>query len=199
MRYLILVLLLTMAGSAQTKWPATPKDFTLDDIPGAKDDSMSLDMVFKCTKLSGIINEHEDLSEVKQDVLEALPEAAQRCFASTVYVEPKYVDLETRIIGIMVDARFEIDKRNYAALANQYRELAAKYKELLEVGMRLSDDLSRADEKLRKQGSSNNALSLYLALPKYSPPPIPIYQPVVPVNVHCTSRKIGDSTYTDCN
>lgn len=76
------------------------------------------------------------------------------------------------------------------SMVQKYNSLLADYK----------DYVQRVGIQLAQIGAANrlsNALAVYNAMPRYSPPPIQIYQP--PVQINCTSNTVGTFVYTNCN
>jgi hypothetical protein len=148
-------------------------------------------MAFKCAKIASIVNEKdEDLSWVPNDVLKELPAAANRCLALQLgQLKDDQVDLAIRNVAVMVDASAEIDRR-------EYNDVVVKYNALLQTAKDLNSNLREANAKLGRQQRINDALAVYTFMPKYTPPPVRIFTP--PAAIHCTSRTVGGTTYTDC-
>jgi len=87
----------------------------------------------------------------------------------------------------------------YFKLLTNYNGLIDKYNSSLTEA---NAALQKANERLAKRERLNNQMLIWAMMPKYQPPPVTVYQMPVhteALNVHCTSQKLGDFTYTNCN
>lgn len=198
MRRVLTLLLLLAPCIAQSKWPTSPAEITVKDLP-TDEDMVSAVGPLQCAKLGGLIKPgKEDLSGMSDEVLTLMPSATQRCLVLMLDAKDAK-PYQVTFIGLLLDVDNEIQRRRFDVLAKQYAQMIQRYQELREVSERMNYQLAEMKNQARKRQSANDALALYLALPKYSPPPLTIYQPPPSVKLNCITNKIGDTSYTNCN
>jgi len=88
-------------------------------------------------------------------------------------------------------------EKHYKELADKYNELIDRYNKMLREA---NTEIESANARLARQQQINTALTIYSMMPRYQPPPMPVYQPPIQLhlNANCTSNSIGTFTYTNC-
>jgi type II secretory pathway pseudopilin PulG len=89
---------------------------------------------------------------------------------------------------------------SYGSMVDKYNSLVSQVQqanERREVEQASSN--CQAAAELARQQRIQSVLMMYSAMPKYTPPPLQIYQPPPSLNIHCTSNRVGTYTYTTCN
>ena len=91
----------------------------------------------------------------------------------------------------------------YFKILSSHNALIEQYNSTLQTA---SNAVDQANARMARQQRFNNVLAMYAMMPKYTPPPLTIYQPQFStpqfsqrLNVTCSSQRIGDFTYTSCN
>jgi hypothetical protein len=131
--------------------------------------------------------------------------------ADDLGVDPPEVRAERAVARIEEKAREGVTPPSSEAMTPEYKE---KYRLLGEEARALREQQAREqDREDRREAARMQALGMFLGsrpfsfqqpMPAYQPPPpiqyAPVYQaPPVRPPVNCTSNRVGDSTYTNCN
>jgi hypothetical protein len=101
-------------------------------------------------------------------------------------------------LGSEAEAAFKKLGEHDSQMVDKYNSLLTDYKDYVQ---RVGIQLAQIDQGYARQQRFNNALALYNAMPKYTPPPLQVFQPVVQprLQTNCTTQYIGTTAYTDCN
>lgn len=202
-------------GRFNLAWEKEPRQLSalkVSDLPGSKDEPLSLAATYKCLTLEALVVENEEkkgklATMLPPDVLKAVPGAASWCLSrNLLFLRDNIKEFAIADISAIVDAQAELDRREYNDIIEQYNKLLERHNALIEqhnslltLARSLGNPLAVANLEAARQRQINAALALYSLMPKY----VPVTMPPPPVftnpTFHCTTRQIGDTKYTDCN
>lgn len=195
-------------GRFQLPWQTERKELSalkVSDLPNSNDEPLSIETTFKCLSLEALTVENEEKQGkvaklLPPDVLAAVPASSASCLARNLTsLNENMKDFALADIAAMVDAQAELDRRENDGLVDRYNALVAQHNALLAVARDFAGQLRAAQTSVMHQKQINNALVMYSLMPKYAPMVLPPPPVLTNPAFRCTSNRIGDTTYTNCN